>query len=98
MILGQDYSELGAALISLGTRQRIRIVKANGKSITKDNMFSLSVAPGAYKLNLTCLVILDNSTRISNSVELQIAAEAGQVYQLEAQTTADKRCTVAVKK
>jgi hypothetical protein len=97
-ILGQDYSELGAALIPQGIRQRIRIVRANDKPVTKENMYSLNVPPGDYKLNLTCLVVLDNSLRISNGVELHITAEGGKTYQLDARATQDKHCTVAVKK
>ena len=98
LILGQDYSELGAVLMPLGTRQRTRIVKANDKPVTKENMYSLNVPPGDYKLNLNCLVVLDNSIRISNVVELRITTEGGKVYQLDARATQDKRCIVVVKK
>jgi hypothetical protein len=95
--VGKDFSDLFAFLTPLGMKKRIQIVQVDNVSVTKENMYSLKVAPGQHKLNLNCHLLLDNSVNIQNSVELAITTEGGKVYQLDAALAQGKGCAVAVR-
>lgn len=97
LILGKDFSDLFSFLTPLGMKKRIEIVKVDDVPVTKENMYSLKVAPGQHKLNLNCHLLLDNSVNIRNSFELSITTEGGKAYQLDAGLAQGKGCVVAVR-
>ena len=94
LVLGQDYSAIASVLVPLGTKKRIKILKVDAKPVSKDNTYSLKVAPGEHTLSLDCQVVFDNQIHVRNSFELRITTEGSKTYKLNAFVTQDRHCEV----